>query len=121
MRLKMKTNKLKVYRLQLKTPKYPAGLYLYLVIGEDKKVYANTSRLINPPPVVASMGIPANKVITDEDEIEKAMVCRLKRFCPDIENDKAIELGIGGLANLISPEDIEKLMFGLNGMTLAEK
>jgi hypothetical protein len=113
----MKTNKLKVYRLKLKTPKYPAGLYLYLVIGEDKKVYANSSRLINPPPVAAStMGIPASKVITDEDEIEEAMIGRLKRFCPEIENDVSIDISIGELANLISSEDIAKLMFSLNGM-----
>lgn len=117
----MKTNKLKVYRLQLKTPKYPAGLYLYLVIGEDKKVYANTSRLINPPPVATSMGIPANKVITNEDEIEEAMICRLKRFCPEIENDVAINISIGDLSNLISAEDIAKLMFSLNGMAQVEK
>lgn len=106
----MKTNKLKVYRLQLKTPKYPTGFYLYLVIGEDKKVYANQSRLINPA-----------QGTTNEDEIEKAMVCRLKRFCPDIENDEAIKIGIGDLGNLISAEDISKLMFGLNGMAQVEK
>lgn len=117
----MKTNKLKVYRLQLKTPKYPSGLYLYLVIGEDKKVYANTSRLINPPQVATSMGIPANKVITHEKEIEEAMIGRLKRFCPEIENDKSIDISIGDLANLISAEDVAKLMFSLNGMAQVEK
>ena len=117
----MKTNKLKAYRLKLKTPKYPAGLYLYLVIGEDKKVYANTSRLINPQPMTTSMGIPASKVITDEDEIEEAMIGRLKRFCPEIENDVSIDISIGELANLISSEDIAKLMFSLNGMAQVEK
>ena len=114
----MKTNKLKVYRLQLKTPKYPTGLYLYLVIGEDKKVYANSSRLINPPPIP---GVPANKVITNEDELEEVMIYRLKRFCPSIENDKSINISIADLANLISAEDIAKLMFSLNGMAQVEK
>ena len=112
----MTTNKLKVYRLQLKKPKYQSGLYLYLVIGDDKKVYANSSRLINPPPVASSLGIPANKVITNEDEIEEAMICRLKMVCPGIENDKSINISIDDLANLISAEDIEKLIFSLNCM-----
>lgn len=116
----MKTNKLKVYRLKLKTQKYQ-GLYLYLVIGDDKKVYANTSRLINPPQVATSMGIPANKIITNEDEIEEAMICRLKAFCPGIENDKSIDISIADLSNLISAEDIAKLMFSFNGTEQVEK
>ena len=103
----METNK-KVYRLQLKTPKYP-GLYLYLVIGDDKKVYANTSRI---------KGI---KQPIPEDEVEKAMVCRLKRFCPGIENDKSIDIGIADLTNLIGAEQVGKLMFSLNGMAQVEK
>ena len=113
----METNKLKVYRLKLKTPRYE-GLYLYLVIGEDKKVHANTSRLINPPPIP---GVPASQMLTDEDEIEQAMMFKLKRFCPGIEDDKATDIGIGELANLISAEEISKMMFQLNGLAEVEK
>ena len=113
----METVKSKVYRLQLKTPKYP-GLYLYLVVGEDKKVHANSSRLINPQPI---QGIPANQMLTNEDEAEEAMVYKLKRYCPGIENDKAIDIGIGELANLIGPEEISKMMFNLNGFAEVEK
>ena len=113
----MKTNKLKVYRLKLKTPRYE-GLYLYLVIGEDKKVHANTSRLINTPTLA---GIPANQMLTDEDEIERAMIFKLKRFCPEIEDDKSTDIGISELAALIGPEEISNMMFQLNGLAEVEK
>lgn len=110
-------NKLKAYRLKLKTPRYD-GLYLYLVIGEDNKVLANMSRLINPPPIP---GVPANQMLTDEDEAEKATMFKLKRFCPGLEDDKATDISIGELANLISAEEISKMMFQLNGLAEVEK
>jgi len=113
----METNKLKVYRLKLKTPRYE-GLYLYLVIGEDKKVHANASRLINPPPI---SGIPANQMLTDEDEIERAMIFKLKRFCSGIEEEKSTDIGISELAALIGPEEISNMMFQLNGLAEVEK
>lgn len=113
----MVTNKLKVYRLKLKTPRYE-GLYLYLVIGEDKKVHANASRLINPTPIP---GVPASQMLTDEDEIEQAMMLKLKRFCPGIEDDKATDIDISHLAALIGPEEISKMMFQLNGLAEVEK
>lgn len=113
----MKTNKLKVYRLKLKTPRYE-GLYLYLVIGEDKKVHANTSRLINTPTIA---GIPSNQMLTDEDEIERAMIFKLKRFCPEIEDDQSTDISISELAALIGPEEISNMMFQLNGLAEVEK
>lgn len=113
----MNTNKLKAYRLKLKTPRY-AGLYLYLVIGEDKKVHANTSRLIKQPPIP---GVPASQMLTNEDEIEEAMIYKLKRFCPGLEDDKATDISIGELANLISVEDISNMLFSLNGLAEVEK